>query len=213
MKIEMKAKTEIHSDMHTPFPLFSSHLDLAHHYWEKLLKPGDTVIDATCGNGKDTLKLAQILLPLGPGGKILGMDIQQEAIARTRQLLHTHLSLNEISQISLYEQSHAEFPPLPPASIRLIVYNLGYLPGSDKKIKTLKFSTLTSLSHALELTAPGGAISITCYPGHPEGEEEQEALVKMTSHLSPHCWNVCHHQRLNSPLSPSLLILQKIISN
>ena len=66
------------------FPIFNSHLNLAHHYWERLLRPGDWAIDATCGNGNDTLKLAQIL---GEGG-VIGIDIQQEAINKTEALLY-----------------------------------------------------------------------------------------------------------------------------
>jgi hypothetical protein len=31
--------------------------------WEVLVKPGDVVVDATCGNGHDTLKLATVSSP------------------------------------------------------------------------------------------------------------------------------------------------------
>ena len=56
---------------------------------------------------------------------------------------------------------------------KLIVYNLGYLPGSDKLLTTKTSSTLLSVEKALSLIAPNGAISITCYPGHEEGKKEE----------------------------------------
>ena len=69
------------------FPLFQSPIDLAHQYWRQLLKPGDHAIDATCGNGKDTLTLAELLFSHSLEGTLIGMDIQAEAIERTRALL------------------------------------------------------------------------------------------------------------------------------
>jgi hypothetical protein len=192
--------------MHTEFSLFSSHLDLAHAYWSRLLQAGDTAIDATCGNGHDTLKLAALL---SGKGTVIGIDIQPQALAKTHQLLTSKLTPEELSQVTLYEQSHVQFPHLDTASVRLIVYNLGYLPRSDKTIKTQESSTLQSVRAALELIVPGGAVSITCYPGHPEGKEEQTALLGFVSSLSPRQWNICHHQWANSPLSPSLLLIQK----
>ncbi len=192
--------------MRTLFPLFSSHLDLAHAYWGRLLQQGDTAIDATCGNGHDTLKLAQLL---SKGGHVIGLDIQPQAIFKTRQLLEANLSLAECSQVTLLEQSHTQFPDLSRACVRLIVYNLGYLPGSDKTIKTHTSTTLISVQAALELIAPGGVICITCYPGHKEGKEEQTALLAFVSSLPTPLWNICHHQWANSMTSPSLLLIQK----
>src|SRR5262245_56974336 len=68
------------------FPLFQSHIDLAHSYWKRLLQDGDWAIDATCGAGFDTLKLAEF------GAGVIGIDIQEEAIRRTEELLKSSLS-------------------------------------------------------------------------------------------------------------------------
>ena len=83
---------------HSFFPLFSSHIDLAHHYWMQIVKKGDTVIDATCGNGKDTLILARLALDEGQG-RLIGLDIQSEALLRTKQLLCEHLSESLMERI------------------------------------------------------------------------------------------------------------------
>lgn len=49
-------------------------LPFAHDTLRKVVRPGDYVIDATCGNGHDTLLLAELV---GINGHVLGFDIQQ----------------------------------------------------------------------------------------------------------------------------------------
>lgn len=193
--------------MNRHFPLFQSHLDLAHSYWERIVLPGDYAIDATCGNGYDTLKLARILK--GTGG-LMGIDIQKEAISRTWELLKSHLPEKELGSIQLYEQSHAEFPaPALHHPVRLVTYNLGYLPGGNKLKTTMTPTTLASVCHALDLIVAGGVVSITCYPGHPEGAQEEMALLELTATLSSSLWNVCLHTFPNRSSSPRLLLIQK----
>jgi hypothetical protein len=194
--------------MRSFFPLFQSHLDLAHDYWARLVKIGDAIIDATSGNGYDTLKLCQLALSIDKG-KVYAFDIQSTAIESTRQLIQ-HFPAELRSRIHLEQRCHSTFPDMiVPESIRLIVYNLGYLPGGDKRLTTCKDTTLQSLSRAKNLLLPGGAISITCYPGHAEGAQEQEALLDYTSRLSPSQWSCCHHVWLNRQQAPSLLLIQK----
>lgn len=187
------------------FPLFHSPIDLAHHYWKQLLQPGDNVIDATCGNGKDTLILAEQLFSLSDASTLIAIDIQQQAIERTRSLLKA-FSKN----IHFFTQSHATFPELAYTfPIRLIVYNFGYLPHGDKALTTLTESTLASFEAALALIMPGGCISATCYPGHLEGKREESALLAFSQKLDPTQWCITWHTWPNRTLSPSLLLLQK----
>lgn len=191
------------------FPLFQSHLDLAHHYWRTLIKPGDTVIDATCGNGCDSLVLALAALQ-SDQGKLIAFDKQKEAINNTSQLLKKHLTLEQLSHIQLVHGCHSHFPSeIEKCSVKLIVYNLGYLPGGDKEVTTMRETTLSSIEHALELITPGGGISITCYPGHPAGFEEEEALSLYTASLNPFQWSICHHRWINRKKAPNLLLIQK----
>lgn len=190
--------------MRSTFPLFQSHLDLSHSYWTKLLQPHDLVIDATCGNGKDTLILASLV----PDGQVIGIDIQATAIQKTLALLQANLP--NINFIQLLQQSHQSFPSwILPQSVALIVYNLGYLPGGNKNLTTRKDDTLTSLEAAIQLIKEGGAISLTCYPGHTEGEEELLALLDWCASLSPKEWSICHHTWINRQKAPSLLFIQR----
>ena len=190
--------------MHSHFPLFRSHLDLAHQYWEKLLQAGDWAIDATCGNGHDTLKLAEILE--NKKGGVIGIDIQPEAIAKTEQLLGEY-------DVALYCQSHADFPLLAKEKpIRLIIYNLGYLPGGNKAFTTMTENTLTSVRKASTLIVPGGAF-IDHLLSWPRGRRKRAAssftragpvavrcLEYLSSHLSPapSCAVVIFNSEVNS---------------
>lgn len=197
------------ASMRSRFSLFQSHLDLAHQYWRRLLQEGDWVVDATCGKGRDTLFIASCLRDKAEWG-IISLDIQSEALIRTSELLDVHLSAQEKSPIHLIEQSHITFPPIAyQHPIRLIVYNLGYLPGGDKNTTTQVSSTLSSVEAALNLLSPGGVISLMCYPGHPEGAKEELALLEKLSLLSPSDWSVLHHKALNREASPSLILVQK----
>ena len=194
------------------FFCFQTPIDLAHAYWKLLLKPGDHVIDATCGNGKDTLHLA--LLCLGDGkGSIHAIDIQKKALDISKQRLQEFLTPSQFAEIKWYLGSHETFPDsIEQSSIKLIVYNLGYLPGGDKSLTTKKESTLKSLNAACNLLSPGGALSIMCYPGHPQGQEEELDILEWAKALSPKSWNCCYHTILNRQTGPRLLLIQKTLS-
>ncbi|TXI40270.1 MAG: methyltransferase domain-containing protein [Nitrosomonas sp.] len=193
------------------FPLFRSHLDLAHTYWKQLVSIGDTVIDATCGNGHDTLMLARLVID-DSAGDVYGLDIQSTAIDNSRQLLHQELPTHHLQRIHLLQQCHSTFPDMiTAASVKLIVYNLGYLPGGNKSLTTRVETTLQSLNAAVKLLSPGGCLSITLYPGHPEGAIEESQVLPLIRSLSSSEWSCCHHQWINRPISaPSLLLVQKL---
>jgi len=181
----------------TKFPLYRSPLELAHSLWEKLVQPGDLVVDATAGNGHDSLILAKL-----SQGNLYSFDIQEEACKNTRALLE-----NNKQKAVMLCQSHETFPQEVAGAI-LFVYNLGYLPGGDKTKTTSVETTLNSIQHAMKLLKNGGCISITCYPGHEEGKREEEALLYFTSTLEKNRWCVSYTQFPNRHLSPSLLFIQ-----
>jgi len=170
------------------------HLDQAHCYWKNLLKQEDWVIDATCGNGKDALKLAQLV----PQGHVYALDIQEAALQNAKRLI-------DHSNISFLLQSHTE---LPAGIFKLIVYNLGYLPGGNKNLTTMARTTLESLEKAAQLISIGGALSITCYPGHPEGAFEEQAVQNWVANLDSKKWLIAHH--FWKKKSPTLFFITKL---
>ena len=186
-------------------------MDVAHQYWERLLTIGDVVIDATCGNGHDTLALAKLVLGEGKG-HVLALDLQKQAVENTRERLKENLPSELFSRVNVQVCCHSELPDqskLP--NVKCVIYNLGYLPGGDKALTTQTSTSLESIRLALDLVCKGGAVSIMCYPGHPEGEVEAQQILDFVRELSSREWNVCQHEWVNRPKSPSLLFLQKQI--
>ena len=55
--------------------------NITEHFINTLIKPGDTVVDATCGNGNDTLKLCNAV---GTKGCVYAFDIQKDALCNTQ---------------------------------------------------------------------------------------------------------------------------------
>ena len=196
--------------MREQFPLFNTPIDLTHSFWKRLLKEGDAVIDATCGNGKDSLVLANFLKDKNDT-QLFCLDLQKKAIENTTQLLAKETP-DFFPSIQFILGSHEHLPNTPGKKLKLVVYNLGYLPGSDKSITTETASTLKSITQALDLICPGGVISINCYPGHPEGKKEQEALILFLSSLDPRFWSFTSTIWNNRNASPSLLLIQKSFS-
>ncbi len=167
------------------------HLEKAHQFWKEFLKADDHVIDATCGNGKDTAVLAHIVKE----GHVYAIDIQKDALDKARIYV-------QAQNVTFLHQCHTNLPK--DEKVRLIVYNLGYLPGGNKQITSQTGTTLESVSKALDLLPPGGALSITCYPGHDEGAQEEKALQARSKTIPLKViWSTWR------PNSPTLLIIIK----
>lgn len=196
--------------MYNKAPLFNQHLDLSKQYFKKLLNFGDIAIDATCGNGHDTSFIAACVLT-SDSGMLYSFDIQQDALESTKKnILKNHPDLN-LERIHFLNQCHSKFPSeIIKNSVKLIVYNLGYLPGGDKSITTEADTTLKSIKNSMELVSLQGAIIITCYSGHSAGKIEEDRILEFVTGLNPKEWVCCHHRFINREKAPSLLILQKL---
>jgi len=177
---------------------------LAHTYIDMVIKEGDTVVDATAGNGHDTLYLAQ---KVGPQGTVYAFDIQENALVYTAGLLRENDLSNRVNLIS---ESHTCISEHVKVLLAAAVYNLGYLPGGDHDIVTTAHTTVESVKQVLTLLKPGGLITITLYPGHPEGSREKKKLIPFCESLSPAEYTALHMERLNRQTTPpELLVIQK----
>ncbi|MFI3137013.1 MAG: class I SAM-dependent methyltransferase [Methylococcaceae bacterium] len=126
----------------------NSLLSQAHQQVKARLQNGAIAIDATLGNGHDTLFLAR---HVAPNGMVYGFDIQEAAIVATRaKLRYAQL----LEQVRLVLNCHAHLAEHIPAQhhgqIAVIMFNLGYLPGTDKQVITHSESTLVALNVALD---------------------------------------------------------------
>ncbi len=139
------------------------------------LREGDFVIDATCGNGHDTLFLSDTV---GESGKVFAFDIQQQAMESSKALLEKSGKTPQNVQFVL--DSHANLksrlPEAVKGKINCAVFNLGYLPNSDKTVITGPQSTLKALQSCLDIKANRFLLSVLCYVGHEGGQGECEAV-------------------------------------
>lgn len=148
----------------------------------EVLRPGETAVDATAGNGHDTLFLAQTV---GPMGRVYAFDVQPLALERTAARLAEH----GIRHAVLLAHNHAEMRSWVPTGVGAVMFNLGYLPGADHALATDTASTLAGLDAALSLLRLGGRLSVICYPGPPRGAEESAAVERWVQQLGP-AWRV-----------------------
>lgn len=178
--------------------------EIAHLILASFLQKGDRAIDATAGNGYDTLFLAQ---QVGREGLVYAFDIQEEAIKKTQLILEKHGCGN---QVQLIHESHEHLISYVRGKVRAIVFNLGYLPGGSKEIITQGAATLLSLQAGLEILEEGGVISVVVYPGHPGGKEEGQLLENMLTSLPCPPWHVLSWKRINGESqAPYLLVVQR----
>ncbi|XP_022718115.1 uncharacterized protein LOC111276633 isoform X2 [Durio zibethinus] len=145
--------------------------EVAHLVWRHVLRKGDMVIDATCGNGCDTLAMLKMVADESGFGRVYGMDIQTEAIENTSSLLDQAVTPKEKELVKLFPICHSRMNEVVPenTAVRLVAFNLGYLPGGDKSIITISRTTLLALEAAKKMLISGGLISLVVYVGHPGG--------------------------------------------
>ncbi|XVF77895.1 hypothetical protein PTKIN_Ptkin14bG0084400 [Pterospermum kingtungense] len=179
--------------------------------WRHVLFKGDTVIDATCGNGYDTVAMLKMVADESGCGCVYGMDIQSEALENTTSLLEETVSQKEKELVKLFHICHSRMDEVVPenAAVRLVAFNLGYLPGGEKGIITISKTTLLALEAAKKMLISGGLISLVVYIGHPGGRDELETVEAFASELSVNDWICCKFQMLNRPLAPVLVFLFK----
>ena len=87
------------------------------------------------------------------------------------------------------------------------MYNLGFLPGSDKQVATRPETTLVSLAAAVAALAPGGLLSVHAYGGHPGGLEELSAVDRWFRGLESGTAAVARYEFCNKARNPEVLYL------
>lgn len=177
---------------------------LARDVLEQAVQPGDTVIDATMGNGHDTLMLCEAV---GPEGRVYAFDIQEAAVKETGKLLLDHGMADRARLIRSGHEHMREYAEEP---VQAVVFNLGWLPGGDHSVTTHWETTSCAVQAALELLKPGGVLVICAYPGHAEGDRERKELSGLLSRLSNRDYNVLHQQFLNAGIgAPECFVVQR----
>ena len=157
---------------------------------------GDTVVDATCGSGQDTLALSRAV---GETGKVYGFDIQKKALLLTEARLHSH----GCSNVHLLMKSFAEMGEhVPEESAAAVVFNLGYLPGGDHSITTTADETLRGLECALKAIRRGGIVTVVLYDGHEAGAAEKQRVIEWAEGLDSKRYHAAFVSLINQANNP-----------
>ncbi len=164
------------------------------------LEPGGIAVDATVGNGYDTVFLSR---QVGCEGHVFGFDVQADAIKQTEARLNEECVPENWS---LFHTGHENMLTAVPqeyhGKVNVIMFNLGFLPGSDKSVITRSETTLEAIEASLAILAKGGMLCVAIYAGHPGGEEEDIAVRELCSSLDYHSYRVIQSEMVNKPGHP-----------
>ncbi|GAA0374570.1 tRNA (mnm(5)s(2)U34)-methyltransferase [Bacillus horti] len=168
---------------------------------------GDLVVDATMGNGLDTLFLAKLV---GEAGQILAYDVQQEALDHTRERLMREKIATPVELMLKGHETVAEELQHAKKPLAAAMFNLGYRPGSDKSIVTVPQTTLQAIQSLCQYLKPNGLITLVIYSGHESGKQEKDQLLARLGTWDQKEFDVLQYQFINQQNSPPfLLVIQK----
>ena len=157
------------------------------------------VLDATAGNGKDTLFLAR---HTPPEAIVWSFDIQPTAIENTRKLLN---DAGLLAKVRLILDSHDRINTYINQPLDAAMFNLGYLPSGERTIVTQPKTTISAVDQTANLLNPGALMTIVAYPGHCSGKEENQALMCLLAALPQQVYSVLSWKMLNQVNNPPLL--------
>ena len=181
---------------------------VAHKLVTKHLNSGENAVDATAGNGLDTIFLAQHVADIG---KVYAFDIQSVALARCGE----KLKLAGLNNVELIHDCHSKIASRVPVDdgepIAVVMFNLGYLPKGDHSISTELETTQIAIAAALSAIRPGGLVTIICYPGHASGHRETAGVLEMLAALDGSKFQVAHYRVAGTKkLAPQLVAVVKL---
>lgn len=211
-------------EMHTYMTNVADIIGWSHYLSAEVLNSGDMAVDLTLGNGNDCLHLARCV-GARTTGAVLGFDIQKAALKRSAELLtshdfptcihsgapqngfeaHAEPYPDTTTGVHLFHSDHQDLQCHLQRAPKVILGNLGYLPGGDHTISTATTSTLSAVKQGLAALEPKGRLILVVYPGHPAGKEEAQGLSEFFATLVKQEWDVIHIGCPNAARAPFLL--------
>ena len=167
------------------------------------LHEGHTAVDFTMGNGHDTEFLSKTV---GENGRVYAFDVQDMALASTEKNLK---AAGCPENYTLILDSHHNVKKYVNEPIMAGMFNLGYLPGSDKSVTTMRETTMPAIEAAVDLLDHGGILLVAVYPGHAEGEAEGKMVLDYFQTLDRHVICCTLIRIVNSPTSPFFIVVEK----
>ena len=171
-------------------------LEMAHDFLAQVITPEDIVVDATMGNGHDTLFLAKL------AKQVYAFDIQEQALEKTSQRIQEA----GLTNVDLILQGHETVDQFV-TEVKAAIFNLGYLPSADKSIITQPQTTLEALEKLCQMLVKGGRIAIMIYYGHEGGDIERDAVLDFVSQLPQQEYTATIYRTLNQINNPPFLVM------
>ena len=171
-------------------------LEMAHDFLAQVITQEDIVVDATMGNGHDTLFLAKL------AKQVFAFDIQEQALEKTRQRIQE----SGFTNVELILQGHETVDKYV-SEVKAAIFNLGYLPSADKSIITQPQTTIEALDKLCQLLVKGGRIAIMIYYGHEGGDLERDAVMDFVSQLPQQEYTATIYRTLNQINNPPFLVM------
>ena len=171
-------------------------LEMAHDFLAQVITPEDIVVDATMGNGYDTLFLAKL------AKQVYAFDIQEQALEKTSQRIQEA----GLTNVDLILQGHETVDQFV-TEVKAAIFNLGYLPSADKSIITQPQTTLEALEKLCRMLVKGGRIAIMIYYGHEGGDIERDAVFDFVSQLPQQEYTATIYRTLNQINNPPFLVM------
>lgn len=167
-----------------------------------VLAKATTIVDATAGNGHDTLFLAE---HMPKTAHLYAFDVQAEAIAATKERTQAFAA-----QITYVQQGHEQMAEVVDGTIDVAMFNLGYLPGENHQFTTQHATTKKAVDAVLNQLAVNGFCVIVAYPGHPEGKVEADMLETCLAALPKKKFTVGRYRLVNHPITaPYAFLIEK----
>ena len=171
-------------------------LEMAHDFLAQVITQEDIVVDATMGNGHDTLFLTKL------AKQVFAFDIQEQALEKTRQRIQEAGFTN----VELILQGHETVDQYV-SEVKAAIFNLGYLPSADKSIITQPQTTIEALEKLCQILVKGGRIAIMIYYGHDGGDIERDAVMDYVSQLPQQEYTATIYRTLNQINNPPFLVM------
>ena len=171
-------------------------LEMAHDFLAQVITPEDIVVDATMGNGHDSLFLAKL------AKQVYAFDIQEQALEKTSQRIQEA----GLTNVDLILQGHETVDQFV-TEVKAAIFNLGYLPSADKSIITQPQTTLEALEKLCQMLVKGGRIAIMIYYGHEGGDIERDAVLDFVSQLPQQEYTATMYRTLNQINNPPFLVM------
>lgn len=187
-----------------------------HQFLSSRSYPDGVFVDMTVGKGKDLSFLVDLA-----GHRLdhlMAIDIQDAALAQSVNLIKEKGFDLAAESIQWRQGSHECIHkwlmdwPMAEKGVSLALYNLGYLPGSDKSITTQSASTLKSLEGLMPWICPGGGISLMVYPGHETGRLESLEIDRfLEKNVDLEVWHLWQMRRIGPLHAPYWIWMQKLV--